>query len=196
MKKIVFLGAVISLIATSCTVQKRVYNSGYHVTWNHSQKGEDQEKLVEKISEKEVVSIEIKSNNVLSSENENGLIVPVSYRQQDEIVSQNDSPSNFSNKKDVKSVLISDSKNERNSFRKNDNTFSKITSFKSLKKSSKAPMDEFTILLIILCFLIPPLAVGLATNWETTPLIISLILTFLFWIPGIIYALIKVNQNA
>ncbi|MCX6182821.1 MAG: YqaE/Pmp3 family membrane protein [Bacteroidetes bacterium] len=49
-----------------------------------------------------------------------------------------------------------------------------------------------TLLLIILCFIIPPVAVGLATNWEITPLVINILLTFLFWLPGVIHALIVV----
>jgi len=47
------------------------------------------------------------------------------------------------------------------------------------------------VLLIILCFLLPPLAVGLAKGigW---PFWLSLILTLCFWIPGVIYALIVI----
>jgi uncharacterized membrane protein YqaE (UPF0057 family) len=45
------------------------------------------------------------------------------------------------------------------------------------------------ILILILCFLLPPLAVFLHTNDIGTPFWISVILTLLFWVPGIIYAL-------
>lgn len=47
------------------------------------------------------------------------------------------------------------------------------------------------VLLIILCILLPPLAVGLAKGigW---PFWLSLILTICFWIPGVIYALIVI----
>ena len=44
------------------------------------------------------------------------------------------------------------------------------------------------ILLIILCFFLPPLAVYLKTNNAKTT-IINLILSFFFWIPGVIHAL-------
>lgn len=67
---------------------------------------------------------------------------------------------------------------------------------KKLKKESKSSaledISEMTLLLIILCFIIPPVAVGLATNWEITPLVINILLTFLFWLPGVIHALIVV----
>jgi uncharacterized membrane protein YqaE (UPF0057 family) len=47
------------------------------------------------------------------------------------------------------------------------------------------------ILLIILAILIPPVAVGLASDWDdTTAIIINLILCILCWLPGVIHALI------
>lgn len=52
--------------------------------------------------------------------------------------------------------------------------------------------DERTILLVILAILLPPLAVYLYENAITTKFWISLILTLLFWVPGIIYALLVV----
>lgn len=50
-------------------------------------------------------------------------------------------------------------------------------------------------LLYVLAIVIPPVAVGLVTDWETKPLIISIILTILCGIPGIIHALIVVSKN-
>ena len=47
------------------------------------------------------------------------------------------------------------------------------------------------ILLIILAILLPPLAVYLKTK-SGKDTIISLILSFFFWVPGVIYALWKV----
>ncbi len=52
--------------------------------------------------------------------------------------------------------------------------------------------DERTILLVILAILLPPLAVYLYENAITTKFWISLILTLLFWVPGVIYALLVV----
>jgi uncharacterized membrane protein YqaE (UPF0057 family) len=51
-----------------------------------------------------------------------------------------------------------------------------------------------TLLLIILCFVLPPLAVALATD-SVSSLLISILLTLLFWIPGVIYALIVVIRR-
>ena len=67
--------------------------------------------------------------------------------------------------------------------------------FKANQKAGKAE-DEETILLIVLCFLLPPLAVYLHQNAINTKFWISLILTLLFWLPGVIYALIVVLGEA
>jgi len=42
----------------------------------------------------------------------------------------------------------------------------------------------------ILAVLIPPVAVGLHTNWDTKPTLINLVLTCLFWLPGVVHAII------
>ncbi len=47
---------------------------------------------------------------------------------------------------------------------------------------------------IILAIFIPFVAVGLATNFEGSDWLIALLLSLLFVIPGIIYALIKMNS--
>ena len=44
------------------------------------------------------------------------------------------------------------------------------------------------ILLVVLCFILPPLAVYLATKCVKTALI-SLVQCFLFYIPGLVHAL-------
>lgn len=49
---------------------------------------------------------------------------------------------------------------------------------------SDAPM----IILYILAVLLPPVAVGIYTDWEAKPTLIDLLLTLLFWLPGIVYA--------
>ncbi len=57
---------------------------------------------------------------------------------------------------------------------------------------TKLSADNNTLLYVILSIIIPPLAVGLFDNGLTTRFWIDLILTLLFFIPGVIYALIVV----
>lgn len=59
---------------------------------------------------------------------------------------------------------------------------------KKMKKQKRAT-DDRTILLVILAFLLPPLAVYLYEDAITNKFWISLILSLLVWVPGIIYAL-------
>jgi uncharacterized membrane protein YqaE (UPF0057 family) len=66
-----------------------------------------------------------------------------------------------------------------------------LKQFKAEKRAGKEPSDN-TILLVILAILLPPLAVYLHEGEINTRFWISLILTLLFWLPGVIYALIIV----
>jgi len=52
-----------------------------------------------------------------------------------------------------------------------------------------------TVLLFVLAVLLPPLAVGLVTDWDLEQTLISVGLTFLCWLPGIIHAIIVVDRN-
>jgi uncharacterized membrane protein YqaE (UPF0057 family) len=63
--------------------------------------------------------------------------------------------------------------------------------FKADKRAGKEP-SENTVLLVILAILLPPLAVYLHEGEINTRFWISIVLTLLFWIPGVIYALIIV----
>ncbi len=58
---------------------------------------------------------------------------------------------------------------------------------KATKANGEASTN--TLLLAILAILLPPLAVYLHENAINTKFWISLLLTLLFWIPGVIYAL-------
>ncbi len=66
-----------------------------------------------------------------------------------------------------------------------------LKDFKKQSRQGDAPSDN-TVLLVILAILLPPLAVYLHQGEINTKFWISLLLTLLFWIPGVIYALIVV----
>jgi uncharacterized membrane protein YqaE (UPF0057 family) len=68
----------------------------------------------------------------------------------------------------------------------------RINEAKKDAASSGTTTDENKLLLVILAILLPPLAVYLHEDALNTKFWISLLLTFLFWIPGVIYALIVV----
>lgn len=63
--------------------------------------------------------------------------------------------------------------------------------FKADKRGGKEPSTD-TLLLVILAILLPPLAVYLHQGEINNRFWISLLLTILFWVPGVIYALIVI----
>jgi uncharacterized membrane protein YqaE (UPF0057 family) len=66
-----------------------------------------------------------------------------------------------------------------------------LKEYKKQKKNGNAPSTDKT-LLIILAILLPPLAVYLHEGTINSKFWISLLLTLLFFIPGVIYALVVV----
>jgi uncharacterized membrane protein YqaE (UPF0057 family) len=64
-----------------------------------------------------------------------------------------------------------------------------LKAFKKDKKAGREASDN-TVLLCILAILLPPLAVYLHEGEVNNRFWISLLLTLLFWLPGVIYALI------
>jgi uncharacterized membrane protein YqaE (UPF0057 family) len=73
----------------------------------------------------------------------------------------------------------------------------RIADAKELMKNYRAEkaagdVSSNTVLLAILAILLPPLAVYLHEDAINTKFWLSLLLTLLFWIPGVIYALIVV----
>jgi len=67
-----------------------------------------------------------------------------------------------------------------------------LKEYRAEKKAGKSKKETDQTLLIILCILLPPLAVYLKEDEINSKFWISILLTLLFWIPGIIYALLVV----
>lgn len=69
-----------------------------------------------------------------------------------------------------------------------------IKKYKKEKRRTGAA-DTDTLLLVILAILLPPLAIYLHQGEINNKFWLGLILTLLFWLPGIIYALIVILGN-
>jgi TM2 domain-containing membrane protein YozV len=54
MKKIILLAAAAIFVVSSCTIEKRLYNSGYHVEWKHSKKHVESDQVAQEESSSEV----------------------------------------------------------------------------------------------------------------------------------------------
>lgn len=67
-----------------------------------------------------------------------------------------------------------------------------LKEYRADKKAGKSKKETDEVLLIILCILLPPLAVYLKENEINGKFWLSILLTLLFWLPGVIYALLVV----
>ncbi|MBS1567512.1 MAG: YqaE/Pmp3 family membrane protein [Bacteroidetes bacterium] len=67
-----------------------------------------------------------------------------------------------------------------------------IKEYRAEKKAGKSKKETDQVLLIILCILLPPLAVYLKEDEINGKFWLSILLTLLFWLPGVIYALLVV----
>ena len=68
---------------------------------------------------------------------------------------------------------------------------------KKIKKGMKkenAPDEDDKILIYVLAFLLPPLAVFLCYEMEDNKFLINLILSILCWLPGVIHALVVCSK--
>jgi hypothetical protein len=54
-KQLSFIGLAIMLVLNSCTMEKRVYMSGYHIRWNKSKHNPDKQELVKNDNSKQTV---------------------------------------------------------------------------------------------------------------------------------------------
>jgi uncharacterized membrane protein YqaE (UPF0057 family) len=71
-----------------------------------------------------------------------------------------------------------------------------LKEYKEDVASGKRAADDSTILLVILALFIPPLAVFLHQEAINSKFWISLLLTLLFFLPGVIYAILVITGNA
>ena len=189
-KQISFIVLAATFILTSCTVERRLHNSGFHVKWNNSHSTSETEVSVSEVKKLEEVD-EVFTKNEISevalNENETFKVEAIDAIDLNENVSLKEEKS-LTN--DVAVGTISEPKKVDNLNTKFEHRKAKLEFKKAVKNNSS--MSDMDILLLILCFLIPFLAVGLATDWDVTKVLICLILSLLFWIPGIIYALLVV----
>ena len=182
----------VSFIISSCSMEKRVYRQGYAVSW----------KSDAKTSEKQVgVKAEKSNGNVLSEKSANAFTNEESSIKKDELSNVKESKAYAKNENSevVENNASKTSKNVKISKQIVVNNIIAKAAVKKLEKIAKkaSPSNSGVPkeLLYLLCFFIPFVAVGFATNWNLTAVISNLLWTCLCGIPGIIHALIKVSQS-
>lgn len=199
--KMIFASLSVAIIAASCSLEKRIHNSGYHITWHKIKNQVDGEKS-------EMANTEVKEHKnkkFMNLENES---IATSEAMKENSVQAKIEGNQVPNKekKIFKSKIDISSKNEigekafqnTQSFSENFTKSAFKKSFlpkRELKNSHGKKSDNGLILLYILAFILPILAVGIVTNWDLKLVLISFLLMCLFWIPAVIFAIIVVSNN-
>lgn len=166
----------------SCSVEKRHYMNGYHVEWNKNKKDVAVLEKAEPAKAITPVQTETALSTVVTqpSENAETVITPVAVKE--------NASTNFSVPAAVKQTVKG---NEKSTVAADVKVLKQ--GVKAAKKST-SNSEPSKGLLIVLCFLLPWLAVGLATDWDVKKLIFNLLWS-LTCIGGIIHALIIVNKS-
>lgn len=199
MKHSFYIGilAVIILFLSSCTIEKRKYLSGYHVDWK-GKSGQLSELTEAPLQEapiaphlaatgsEDCISASSASSEALSE-------LAVSDPESSALSSESASTiahvsfaaerANFTDHKPVKHSVSRVSKSSAHQ---------PISGKTWSMDSGKSNSDVDLIILIILAIIIPPVAVYLSEGSWNNVCWINLILTLLFWLPGVIHALIVV----
>ncbi len=162
------------------TIEKRHYGKGYYVHVSGSSKDElsvKQESAVALIAPSKEAPVELETKKASVAE-VLPTIKPATHSQN--LLNHHSTDSKSLIKKEISRV-------EKSTVQ------SKQQAIAPVNKSDNSPMgggDVNTILLIVLCFFLPPLAVFLSDGGLTTNFWIDLILCLLFWIPGVVFAFI------
>lgn len=197
------ISVLLSLILGSCAssndvtgngiLQKRKYNKGFYLNRQSHEKSISHNKTEKDLIRDEVqVSPKKQSFNVASEEAsmESNVKAEISTSNtgilQDEMSGIGFSDEKVANDKNSKDLPIEENQDEKKIAEENENELDR-------DYNSPAPAtDGMFILAVIFAILIPPLGVLIYTNIDWVKVLIALLLTLLFFLPGMIYALLVV----
>lgn len=180
-------------------LQKRKYNKGFHKSKKTSVKQNKKESLelfaanTDKVNKQGATSSSVEPTNstVLKSEAKKTTGIHNQYNR--EVAQKNEvKTTKKSNGLVANDIELNNKENKAERIKSK----KPITIFNHHSNTSSNMADDMTILLIILAFFIPFLAVGIYTNWDLKKTLISVLLMLLFWIPGVIYAILVILDKA
>jgi uncharacterized membrane protein YqaE (UPF0057 family)/type II secretory pathway component PulC len=209
MKKLLLAVLVVGFAISSCSIEKRLHQKGFNVEWNKNlgslkkDKKQKQDFVSSEVAE-EIAVVSPKPIKVPSVNNNNSISVDgVTLSESNETsVLVEENTYNEVNSQESKSINTTKTEKVNKAIRAPKASSSKkvsidnktLASTKIVKKAlNNGPS---TGLLYVLCFFIPFLAVGLATDWDTNSVLINILWTLLCGIPGIIHAIIIVGRNS
>jgi uncharacterized membrane protein YqaE (UPF0057 family) len=188
-KLIIALALVFSAtLITSCSIEKRHYMSGYYVG---GKKSINKSEVATR--EQESVQGMVQENNTVAAPsvvNEESVVIPNATGNTSTMA-----PSSQNSQTVVPAAVKAVSSDIQDNAVAVATPATKHAVKSAIKNAERPGSDVPKGLLIVLCFLLPWLAVGLVTDWDVKALIINLLLC-LTCIGGIIHALIVVNRNA
>jgi uncharacterized membrane protein YqaE (UPF0057 family) len=198
-KQLSLAGLALTIILSSCSVEKRVHMSGYHIDWKKN-KNSDKKIDVDKNYADNQTKFEYKINEDVAAPITNESATEVTPTIDNNITASADNSSSIVlpktqkidlNKKVVKSMV-------KNALKTSEGrSILKEIAKKSTRNGGKNNSEDVPVaLLYLLCILIPPLAVALVTDWDWTTIIYNLLWCLLCFFPGIIHAFIVVNRES
>ena len=205
MKKLLLAVLVVGFAISSCSIERRLHQKGFNVEWNKnlsSLKKDKKEKqdYVSSEAVEEIAVVSTKTIKTLSVNSSSAISVDgVSLNESIEApVFVEDNTTNEVNSQESSVVINTKIEKVKSSYKASSSkeiaSNKTMDSTKMVKKALKN--GPSTGLLYLLCFLIPFVAVGLATDWDTNTVLINLLWTLLCGIPGIIHAIIVVGRNS
>ncbi|MFH0895522.1 MAG: YqaE/Pmp3 family membrane protein [Bacteroidota bacterium] len=191
LKQIALILLALSFGLSSCTLEKRVYLPGYHVEWKKAADKSEKQNLAQSSNPQVAPSKNViePASAVFINDSKNNLTIS-----ENNMMASVDNPAVVNTvvskdlQKKIRQTVFTDSK-----VKLNVRTLLKAKRILAMKGESNNEPD--LLLLYILCFFIPFVAVGIVTDWETGPVILNIILCLLCGIPGIIHALIVVSGS-
>lgn len=209
MKKLLLAVLVVGFAISSCSIEKRLHQKGFNVEWNKNlgslKKDKKQkqdfvtsevEEEIAVVSPKTIKAPSVNNNNSISVDgvtlNEsNEVSVLVDENTTNELNSQENETINTTKIENVKLAINAPKAASSKEVAVDKKT---KTSTKLVKKAHKNDVPKG--LLYVLCFFIPWVAVGLATDWDIKTIVYNILWTLLCGIPGIIHAIIIVGRNS
>ena len=205
MKKLLLVVLVVGFAISSCSIEKRLHQKGFNVEWNKNLGSlkKDKKEKQDYVSSEAVEEIAVVSNKTTKtpSVNNNSAISVDGVtlnESNDASVFVEDITTNEVNS-EVSSV-VNNTKTEKVNSSSKASSSKEVASNKTMnstkivKKANNKDVSKG--LLYLLCFFIPWLAVGLATDWDVKTVVINILWTCLCGIPGIIHAIIIVGRNS
>jgi uncharacterized membrane protein YqaE (UPF0057 family) len=198
MKKILLSLVAIATILSSCSVEKRVHTDGYHIEWysnNDKSKIQHQAPAINLAN----VAAPLNKDNHLECEltvNETEVVnsTPAAIELTPSKTSEVANESARANRKAMRKAI----KELRTELKQQTQSTNPVQLFSGKSNVAQAelanPDQPDKVLLVILAFFIPPLAVYLYEGSWTKRCTTNLILTLLCGLPGLIHALIVILE--